>query len=101
MLHIPLRKLDELKPRQTDLDHFETATTDELRAWQRDRLLWSLRHAYENVPHYRAKFNLAGLGLGIKPFGSRRMHSEIGVSTNTSMNSPAGTSVRTMSSSAR
>jgi phenylacetate-CoA ligase len=61
LLQIPLRKLDELKPRPTDLDRFEKATTDELRAWQRDQLKWSLRHAYENVPHYRAKFNLAGL----------------------------------------
>jgi phenylacetate-CoA ligase len=61
LLQIPLRKLAELKPQPTDLDHFETATTDELRAWQRDRLVWSLRHAYENVPHYRAKFDLAGL----------------------------------------
>jgi len=26
--------------------------------------LWSLRHAYENVPHYRAKFNLAGVRPG-------------------------------------
>lgn len=61
LLQIPLRKLDELKPRPTDLDRFETATTDELRAWQRERLLWSLLHAYENVPHYRARFNLAGI----------------------------------------
>ena len=61
MLQIPLRKLDEIKPRPADLDRFETSTTAELREWQRDRLLWSLRHAYENVPHYRAKFNLAGL----------------------------------------
>ena len=64
MLQIPLRKLDELRPRPADLDRFETAPIEELRAWQRERLLWSLRHAYENVPHYRAKFNLAGLGPG-------------------------------------
>jgi phenylacetate-CoA ligase len=61
LLQIPLRKLDELEPRPADLDRFERATTDELRAWQCDRLLWSLRHAYENVPHYRAKFDLAGV----------------------------------------
>ena len=37
MLQIPLRKLDELKPQPTDLDHFETANTGELCVWQRDR----------------------------------------------------------------
>ena len=64
MLQIPLRKLDELRPRPADLDRFETAPIEELRAWQRERLLWSLRNVYENVPHYRAKFNLAGLSPG-------------------------------------
>jgi len=61
MLQIPLRKLDQLKPQPTELDRFEVATTDELRAWQRDQLRWSLRHAYDNVPHYRAKFDAAGV----------------------------------------
>lgn len=37
MFQIPLRKLDEVKPRPADLGRFEAATTDELRAWQRDR----------------------------------------------------------------
>ncbi|QWG22337.1 phenylacetate--CoA ligase [Bradyrhizobium sediminis] len=61
MLEIPLRKLDQLKPRAAELDRFELASTDELRAWQLDQLAWSLRHAYDNVPHYRAKFDAAGV----------------------------------------
>jgi phenylacetate-CoA ligase len=43
------------------LEPIETASRDELRALQLDRLKWSLRHAYENVPHYRAKFDAAGV----------------------------------------
>jgi len=56
-----LRKLDRLAPLPAELDHFERASTDELRAWQRTRLAWSLRHAYDNVPHYRAAFEAAGV----------------------------------------
>nr|WP_246742299.1 phenylacetate--CoA ligase PaaK [Microvirga splendida] len=61
MLQIPLRKLSELKPQPAQLDRFELASRDELAALQRERLAWSLRHAYENVPHYRAKFDAAGV----------------------------------------
>jgi len=43
------------------LDPIETASVDELRALQLERLKWSLRHAYDNVPHYRAKFDAAGV----------------------------------------
>lgn len=60
-MHIPLRKLDSLAPEPSTLDRFETVSTDELRGWQRERLIWSLRHAYDNVPHYRAKFDAAGV----------------------------------------
>ncbi|HTU73341.1 MAG TPA: phenylacetate--CoA ligase PaaK [Trebonia sp.] len=38
---------------QGDLEPIETASQDELRSLQLERLRWSLRHAYENVPHYR------------------------------------------------
>ncbi len=61
MLQIPLRKLDQLKPQPAELDRFEIASTDELRTWQRDQLKWSLRHAYDNVSHYRNAFDAAGL----------------------------------------
>lgn len=61
MLQIPLRKLDALRPEPAALDRFERASVDELRAWQRARLAWSLRHAYEHVPHYRSAFDAAGV----------------------------------------
>ena len=43
------------------LESIETASTDELRALQLERLRWSLRHAYEGNPRYRAKFDAAGV----------------------------------------
>ncbi len=43
------------------LDAAETATTDELRALQLERLRRSLAHAYENVDAYRKKFDSAGV----------------------------------------
>jgi len=42
------------------LEPIETASVDELRALQLERLRWSLAHAYDNVPHYRRKFDAAG-----------------------------------------
>ena len=44
-----------------DLEPIETASTDELRSLQLQRLQWSLRHAYDNVPHYRRAFEAAGV----------------------------------------
>lgn len=38
-----------------------TIQLDELRALQLGRLRWSLRHAYQNVPHYQQVFNAAGV----------------------------------------
>ena len=37
------------------------ATSEELHALQLDRLRWSLRHAYDNVRHYRKVFDAAGV----------------------------------------
>src|SRR5262245_27803358 len=42
------------------LEHIEKASVDELRALQLERLKWSLRHAYENIPHYRKKCDAHG-----------------------------------------
>jgi phenylacetate-CoA ligase len=42
-------------------DAIERASRDEVMALQTKRLAWSLRHAYENVPHYRASFDAAGV----------------------------------------
>ena len=43
------------------LDPAERMGLDELRGLQLERLQWSLRHAYDNVPHYRAAFDAAGV----------------------------------------
>src|SRR4051794_33681619 len=43
------------------LDPAERMGVDELRALQLGRLQWTLRHAYENVPHYRRAFDEAGV----------------------------------------
>lgn len=43
------------------LEPIEKASQDELRALQLERLQWSVRHAYENVPHYRKKFDAHGV----------------------------------------
>src|SRR6202008_1408157 len=43
------------------LEPIETASVDELRALQLQRLRWSLRHAYDNVAHYRESFRAAGV----------------------------------------
>ena len=42
-------------------DPIEHASQDELRALQLERLKWTLKHAYENVPHYRKSFDEAGV----------------------------------------
>jgi phenylacetate-CoA ligase len=41
------------------LHRIESATSEELRSLQLERLKWSLRHAYDNVPHYRRAFDAA------------------------------------------
>ncbi|MFC4785711.1 phenylacetate--CoA ligase PaaK [Nocardioides sp. MAHUQ-72] len=44
-----------------ELEPIESASVDELRALQLERLRWTVRHAYDNVPHYRAAFDEAGV----------------------------------------
>ena len=46
------------------IEPIEKAGIDELRALQLERLRWSLRHAYEKVPHYRKAFDTAGANPG-------------------------------------
>ena len=53
--------MDDLTPEPGELEPIETASIDELRALQIERLRWSLRHAYENVDHYRQAFDAAGV----------------------------------------
>jgi phenylacetate-CoA ligase len=49
------------KPQPGDLEPIEKASRDEIAALQLQRLKWSLRHAYDNVPHYRKTFAAAGV----------------------------------------
>ncbi|MEF9929978.1 MAG: AMP-binding protein, partial [Massilia sp.] len=48
-------------PAPGDLEPIERASRDELQALQLQRLQWTLQHAYDNVPHYRAAFDAAGV----------------------------------------
>ena len=43
------------------LHAIESASIEELHALQLERLQWSLRHAYDNVGHYRRAFEAAGV----------------------------------------
>lgn len=49
------------QPQPGDLDPIETASRDEIAALQLQRLQWSVRHAYENVSHYKQVFDEAGV----------------------------------------
>jgi phenylacetate-CoA ligase len=49
------------KPLADELEPIEKASRDELVALQLKRVKWSLAHAYERVPHYRRKFDEAGV----------------------------------------
>jgi phenylacetate-CoA ligase len=53
--------MQDRTPRPEDLEPIERASVDELRGLQLQRLQWSLRHAYDNVPHYRRAFEAAGV----------------------------------------
>ncbi|MCD8515612.1 MAG: phenylacetate--CoA ligase, partial [Burkholderiaceae bacterium] len=49
------------RPGPGDLEPIETASRDEISALQLQRLKWTLKHAYDNVPHYKQKFDAAGV----------------------------------------
>jgi phenylacetate-CoA ligase len=53
----------------TELEPIERASEDELRALQLQRLRWSVRHTYENVPLYRGKCE----GAGVHPHDLRTL----------------------------
>lgn len=51
-----------MKTSSTDVfEPIESASLDELRTLQLERLRWSLQHAYENVQHYRQSFDARGV----------------------------------------
>jgi phenylacetate-CoA ligase len=51
------------------IEPIEKASQSELRDLQLKRLQWSLKHAYDNVPHYHRKFDAAG----VKPSDCRSL----------------------------
>lgn len=51
----------DLAADRSSLDPIEIASIDEIRATQLERLKWSLRHAYENLPLYRDRYDAAGV----------------------------------------
>lgn len=53
--------MEDLSPRPGDLDPIETASRDEISALQLKRLKTTLDHAWRNSPHYRARFDEAGV----------------------------------------
>jgi phenylacetate-CoA ligase len=48
-------------PSRGDLEPIEIASRDEIAALQLRRLKWTLKHAYKNVAHYRARLDAAGV----------------------------------------
>ena len=53
--------MKDLTPPRESLEPIEIASRDEIAALQLERMQWSLAHAYENVPFYRASFDAAGV----------------------------------------
>ena len=53
--------LDKSSYRPHGLEPIETASRDEIAGLQTERLKWSLRHSYDNVPAYRKKFDEANV----------------------------------------
>ncbi|SMO34018.1 phenylacetate-CoA ligase [Thalassovita litoralis] len=53
--------MKDLSPRPGDLDPIEIASRDEISSLQLQRMKWSLKHAYDNVPFYKRKFDEAGV----------------------------------------
>ncbi len=48
-------------PEPGEFEPIERASRDELQALQLQRLQWTLKHAYDNVPHYRQAFDAEGV----------------------------------------
>lgn len=53
--------MHDLTPQKSELEPIEIAPVEAIRDLQLTRLKWTLRHAYENVPHYRSAFDAAGV----------------------------------------
>lgn len=49
--------MEDLSPRHGDLEPIETASRDQIAALQFHRMKRTLKHAYENSPFYRKRFD--------------------------------------------
>ena len=49
--------MEDLSPQKHELEPIEMASRDEIASLQLQRMKWSLQHAYDNVPHYKASFD--------------------------------------------
>src|SRR5256885_17014416 len=58
---MPSKRDANLAPDKKELNPIEIASRDEISALQLRRMKWALRHAYENVPHYKKAFAAAGV----------------------------------------
>jgi phenylacetate-CoA ligase len=58
---MPSKRSADFSPNRKNLNPIEIASRDEIAALQLRRMKWSLKHAYENVPHYKASFDAAGV----------------------------------------
>jgi phenylacetate-CoA ligase len=56
--------MQDLTPARHELEPIEVAPAEVIRELQLTRLRWSLKHAYENVPHYRRAFDAKGVKPG-------------------------------------
>ena len=52
--------MTDMTPMKEILDPIEIASRDEISALQQKRMAWSLRHAYDNSPFYRKRFDEHG-----------------------------------------
>ena len=68
------------------LEAIEKGPQKELKVLQLERLRWSLKHAYDNVPRYRRKFDAAG----VKPTSVERVICGAGPGSFTSLRIAAG-----------
>jgi phenylacetate-CoA ligase len=55
------KRAADIAPDKKDLNPIEIASRDEIMALQLRRMKWSLKHAYENVAHYRKSFDAKGV----------------------------------------
>ena len=53
--------MKDLTPKKSDLDPIEIASRDEIMALQLARMKTTLKHAYDNVAMYKARFDAAGV----------------------------------------